>query len=188
VIFFLLLVAACAGRGDARPPGETLVLKADATRLEINLPGFERNPGEHTRYTSADGRYRDDFAEWRLADDTIAGLALSTAKTGKPLTDPVRETEVLKIWPVFEDRRPAFGNPATVENDRGAIAYRRVAIGTRSCVLFLQRWTQADPRVAANGPTTLSGFYCNPSGMILPPDAALAVVRAVVLRPPLKQS
>jgi len=163
-------------------------LKPDATRFGMNLPAFENVPGQHTRYTSADGRYREDFAEWRLPNDAIAGLTLSVAANGKPFTDPPMLGDIPKIWPEFNDMHPSFGQPASAATDLGTIAYLRAAIGTRACVLFIQRWPAAEPRIATNGPATLSGFYCNPPGTLLPPDAALAVLRAVVLRPPLKQS
>lgn len=185
-IGFLLI--ACAGRGDGRPSGQTVALKADAAQLGFDLPGFENAPVEHTRYTSADRRYREEFAEWSLADKTIAGLTLSVATAGKPFTDPTKPAEILKIWPVFDDMRPTFGNPATTESGLGRIAYRRMAIGTRACVLFIQRWPEAAPGIPTEGPANLSGFYCNPPGILLPPDAAITVMRAVVLHPPRKQS
>jgi len=163
-------------------------LKPNAARLGVNLPAFENVPGRHTRYTSADNRYREDFAEWRLPNDAIAGLTLSVAANGKPFTDPPMPDDIPKIWPEFDDMHPSFGKPASAANDLGTIAYQRAAIGTRACVLFIQRWSAAEPRIATTGPATLSGFYCNPPGTLLPPDAALAVLRALILRPPPKQS
>ena len=180
---FLLLAGACAGRGDGRPPGETVAVPPAAARLDFRLPAFAAAAGQHTRYTSADRRYREDFAEWRLDDGATAGLALSAATADRPFSDPVRPADVLAIWPNFNNKRPAFGNPGSARNDLGAASYQRVAVGTLACVLFVQRLPAPDPRMPADTQATLSGFYCNPPGVLLTPDAVRTVLHAVVLRP-----
>lgn len=180
---FLLLAGACAGRGDGRPPGATVAVPPGAARLDFRLPAFAAAAGQHTRYTSTDRRYREDFAEWRLDDGATAGLTLSTATTGKPFSDPVQPADVLAIWPNFNDKRPAFGDPGTARNDLGAASYQRVAVGTLACVLFVQRLPAPDPGMTADAQATLSGFYCNPPGVLLTPGAVRTVLRAVVLRP-----
>lgn len=185
---FLLLATACAGSTDGRPPGRTVALRPDAVRLEFALPGFRESAGDYARYRSEDGRYVEDFAEWRLDDNTTAGLTLSVAQTGAPFTDPASPSESLAIWPQFARKRPSFGNPTTARNALGPASYQRVAVGTLTCVVFVQRWTAPEPRIAAGGQATLSGYYCNPPGVLLTPDAALAVLRAVVLHPPQRET
>jgi hypothetical protein len=187
-IGLLFLAGACAGRGDGRPPGETITLPPEAVRLGFGLPAFAAAAGQHTQYRSADRQFREEFAEWRLDDGATASLTLSAANAGKPVSDPVQPAEVMAIWPKFNDKRPSFGDVATARTRLGALSYQRVAVGTSACVIFLRRWPVPDPRVAAGAQANLSGFYCNPPGVLLTPDAAITVLRAVVLRPPRKQS
>jgi len=180
----LLIGTDCAGQTDGRPTGETTLLPAAEARLGVALPDFGDAPGTHSRYRSEDGRLTEEFAEWRLADGTTAGLALSTARTGAPFTDPALPSDILPVWPQFRNKRPNFGNPATAETELGPVPYQRVAIGTWACVLFLRRWLTPDARVAAEGQAVLLGYYCNPPGVLLAPDAAQTVLRAIVLHSP----
>lgn len=183
---FLLLAGACAGNNDGRPPGETVALPPETARLDFRLPDFTAATGQHSLYRSEDRQYREEFAEWRLDDGVTAGLTLSAANAGKPLSNPAQPADVMAIWPQFNDKRPAFGKVRTAQIDLGAVSYQRVAVGTATCVFFTQ--PDPDPRVAAGAQANLSGFYCNPPGILLLPGTALTVLRAVVLRPPGKQS
>lgn len=184
----LFLAAACAGDEGGRPAGDTARVAPDAARLGFRLPAFAEAGGTHSHYRSADGRYAESFAEWRLSDGTTAGLALSTARGAAPITDPTLPAEILAIWPRFSGKRPALGKAAAMHNELGPVFYQRAAVGTQACVLFVQRWPEPDPRIAPAARATLSGYYCNPPGVLLTPDAALIVLRAVALRPPRGQS
>ena len=184
----MVLASACTGPKNGRPPGETVALPPETARLDFRLPAFATITGQHLRYRSTDRRYREEFAEWRLDNGVTAGLTLSTANAGKPLSDPALPAEVMAIWPNFNDKRPAFGNVSTAQNDLGPVSYQRVAVGTTTCVFFVQHRSRPDPRIAARAQENVSGFYCNPPGVLLTPDAALSALRTVVLRPPRKRS
>jgi hypothetical protein len=139
-------------------------------------------PGEPRRvqFRSADGRYVEEIAEWgdRHLEKARAGLRLSEASPGPPMTDPKDADAIIPGWSVLKDRLPAFAPPQTSRNSLGSATWWRSNLGTSECVLFLQR-PPAPPSHAA----TLSGFYCNPAGMTLSPQGAAAVVQSIGLRP-----
>jgi hypothetical protein len=153
------------------------MLPADAARLTLSLADL---PGDarHARFRSADGRYVEETAQWGRSGTASAGLRLSEASPGPPLTDPDGPNAIIRSWTALQDKRPAFAEPGTSQNAQGPVSWWRASLGTQVCVLFLQRPAPQQP-VAA----TLSGFYCNPRGTPLSSQAAATVVESIGLRP-----
>ena len=171
-------LAACQAPAPAGPEGAWSMLPASAARLTLSIAGL---PGEarHARFRSADGRYVEETAQWGRAGAASAGLRLSEASPGPPLTDPDGPNAIIRSWTTLQDKRPAFAEPGSSQNAQGPVSWWRASLGTRVCVLFLQRPAPQPPMAAA----TLSGYYCNPGGTPLSPQAAAAVVESVGLRP-----
>ena len=170
-------LAACQTPEPAGPAGSWSMLPAGGARLTLalaDLPG----EGRHARFRSADGRYVEETAQWGGGGTASAGLRLSEASPGPPLTDPDGPNAIIQSWTALQDKRPAFTEPGVSQNAQGPASWWRASLGTQVCVLFLQRPGPQQPTAA-----TLSGYYCNPSGTPLSPQAAAAVVESVGLRP-----
>lgn len=174
----LAALSACQA-APSGPEGSWSALPPDSARLTLALPDL-RGDARHVRFRSADGRYVEESAQWgdAGAGEPTAGLRLSEASPGPPLTDPASPEAILPGWTELQDKRPALAEEGSSQNALGPASWWRVGVGTSVCVIFLQR---LPPRgtIAA----TLSGFYCNPSGTPLAPQAAATVVQAIGLRP-----
>jgi hypothetical protein len=170
-------VAACQAPAPAGPAGSWSMLPAGAARLTLSLADL---PGEarHARFRSADGRYVEETAQWGDGGTASAGLRLSEASPGPPLTDPDGPVAIIRSWTALLDKRPAFAEAGASQNAQGPVSWWRAGLGTRVCVLFLQRPASQQPIAA-----TLSGYYCNPSGTPLSAQAAATVVERIGLRP-----
>lgn len=171
-------LSACQAAAPSGPEGSWSILPAGAARLTLNLAGL---PGEarHARFRSADGRYVEETAQWGGDSGApSAGLRLSEAAPGPPLTDPDGPNAVIRNWTALQDKRPAFTEPGSAQTAFGPVSWWRASLGTSVCVLFLQR---LQPKQTAAA--TLSGYYCNPPGSPLSSDAAVTVIQSIGLRP-----
>lgn len=120
----------------------------------------------------------EETAQWgKDPNQPSAGLRLSEASPAPPLSDPRDPADIVSQWTTLQDRRPAYSESGTVENDQGPATWWRAGVGTTVCVLFVQRLPRPTP-----GAATLSGYFCNPQGLPMSPDAAVTVVRNVRLR------
>lgn len=179
----LFLLSACETETDSRASGQTVWVDRKDSRLIFKAPELEKANIKIRRFTDQSGRLTEEFAEW-ISDsekNVIAGLILSEAASGSPLTDPQDPKEVLNIWAVFQKQSPAFGPLGQSSNALGPVLWRRVSIGSRACVVFLQRWSIAtNPR--PNAPISgLSGYYCNAPGDVFPPSLADQVIKSLGL-------
>ena len=183
VLAGVLIAAACAKPPPSKPPGESVTLAPGETRLVLTVSTLPSQAAA-TRYVSGDGRYVEETARWGDPglNKASAGIVLSQAQPAPPLTDPRKPDELVSLWPALRDKRPAFGNLVQSRNALGPVRWRRAAIGTAACVLFVQRWSDGDPGAPDGKPSTLSGYYCNPGGVPLAPGAAETVVRSITLR------
>jgi hypothetical protein len=171
-------MAACQAPAPEGPDGLwTVPTDADA-RLSLPLRELS-DPPQRARFVSADGRYTEETAQWHGADSDrpSAGLRLSEATPGPPLTDPTDPESVVADWAFLRDKRPSAGERRTGKNAYGPVAYWRVGVGTTVCVIFIQRLPPNDRTEA-----TLSGYFCNPPGLPMPPQAAATVVESIGLR------
>jgi hypothetical protein len=175
----LAALSACQTPPPAGPQGSWSALPASGGRLTLALREFAEEP-RRTLFRSADGRYVEEIAQWGDRDpkQPRAGLRLSEASPGPPLTDPKDADAIIPGWTALQDRIPAFAEPRSSQNSLGLVTWWRGNLGTSECVLFLQR-PPAQPSSAA----TLSGFYCNPEGTTLSPQGAATVVQSIGLRP-----
>lgn len=177
-VCFCVFAAACAAPKPTGPKGDWAALPAADSRLSLPIQDLKSAP-QSAIFRSADKRYREEIKQW---DDgpakPSAGLRLSETPSGPPLTDPQDPVDIIAGWPVLQDKRPAILEPDTAENDYGAARWWRVGLGTAVCVMFVQRLDRTPPAAA-----TLSGYFCNPEGLPMSPDAAVTVVKSVRLRP-----
>lgn len=180
-----VLISACAGPPPSRPPGDSGTVAAANARLLLPLQTLPKE-GQFRRYASADGRYREETAQWgeNPYREAVAGIVLSQASPGPPLTDPSSPEAGIPLWPDLRDKRPALTKTVDSRNALGPVQWRRAGIGTSACVLFLQRWPAGGPSAPDGLPSTLSGYYCNRPGVTLSPGAAETVVRSIGLRSP----
>jgi hypothetical protein len=190
LVCILFLLSACKTETDSRPSGQTVWVERGDSRLIFNAPELEKVKLRIRRFIDQSGRFTEEFAEWNSAGkkNVIAGLILSEATNGSPLTDPQDPNEVPNIWSVFQQQIPAFGPLGQSSNTLGPVLWRRVSIGARACVVFLQRWSIAT-NPGRNAPISgLSGYYCNAPGHVFPPSLADKVIKSVGLyRRPLPQ-
>ncbi|MDA0656644.1 MAG: hypothetical protein O2912_09580 [Proteobacteria bacterium] len=189
-VCILFLLSACETETDSRSSGQTVWVDRGDTRLIFKAPELEKVNIRIRRFTDQSGRFTEEFAEWNSdgKKNVIAGLILSEAANGSPLTDPQDPNEVLNIWAAFQKKNPAFGPLGQSSNALGPVLWRRVSIGTRACVVFLQRWSIAT-NPGPNAPiSSLSGYYCNAPGHVFPPSLADKVIKSLGLyRKPLRQ-
>jgi hypothetical protein len=178
IVGALVALFACQA-APSGPEGSWSVLPPDSARLALALPDL-RGEARHVRFRSADGRYVEETAQWgdAGAGEPTAGLRLSEASPGPPLTDPAGPEAILPGWTDLQDKRPALAEAGSSQNALGPASWWRVGVGTSVCVVFLQRLAPHDLTAA-----TLSGFYCNPPGTPLAAQAAATVVQAIGLRP-----
>jgi hypothetical protein len=178
IVGALVALFACQA-APSGPEGSWSVLPPDSARLALALPDL-RGEARHVRFRSADGRYVEETAHWgdAGAGEPTAGLRLSEASPGPPLTDPAGPEAILPGWTDLQDKRPALAEAGSSQNALGPASWWRVGVGTSVCVVFLQRLASHDLTAA-----TLSGFYCNPPGTPLAAQAAATVVQAIGLRP-----
>lgn len=172
-------LAACQSAPPAGPEGGWSALPASQSRLSLTVPDLA-SESRHARFASADGRYVEETARWGGDDpgQPRAGLRISEASPGPPLTDPPGAAAIIPGWTALHDKRPAIGEPATEQNALGPVTWWRASLGTSVCVLFVQRPASKPPAAS-----TLSGFYCNPQGLPLSAQAAVQVVQGIGLRP-----
>jgi hypothetical protein len=175
----LVLLAACQTPPPAGPQGQWSHLPASQGRLTLTLRDLPDAP-RRAQFRSSDGRYVEEVAEWNDNDPQKprAGLRLSEASPRPPRTDPKDPAAIIPGWSALQDQYPGFGERHTSRNSLGSIAWWRANLGTSECVLFLEPLPTRASRAA-----TLSGFYCNPEGMTLSPQAAATVVQSIGLRP-----
>lgn len=175
---FSFATTGCQAPESAGPKGDWAALPASQSRLSLPIQGLKSAP-ESAVFKSADKRYREEIKQWDEGPaKPAAGLRLSETPTGPALSDPRDPADVIAGWPVLQDKRPAVSEPHTAENPYGRARWWRVGLGTSVCVVFVQR-LERDPPAAA----TLSGYFCNPEGLPMSPDAAATVVKNVRLRP-----
>jgi hypothetical protein len=174
----LALLSACQASPPPGPQGSLSVLPAREARLTLAVPDLA-GASRHVLFRSVDGRYVEETAHWdgESSDKPRAGLRLSESSNGPPMTDPRDATDIIPSWTPLQDKRPAFAKAESTQNDLGPASWWRAGVGTSVCVLFLQRLQRPAPAAA-----TLSGFYCNPPGLPLSPQAAVTVVRSIGLR------
>lgn len=183
-LFLCMAVAACGTPDARRPEGTVAPVAAGQTRLAFDLPALSAGKTEFRRYTSANGKFAEEYGLWNAGKEgASAGLLLTEAKGAEPLLDAKEPGETIGLWRTLRDKKPAFAPLNRSRNANGPISWRRAAVGTRICVLFLQRLpvgrTGGRERRAI-----LTGYYCNPPGTTLPPLAAEAAAKAPGLRRP----
>jgi len=181
---FCIAMTACGTVENRRPKGTTKPLPAAQARLFFNLPALSAATVDYRRYTSADGRFVEEFGTWTAgADGSTAGLLISEAVGAAPLLDAESLEKTVDLWSELRDKNPGFGPPKQVSTATGTTTWRRASIGTRICVVFLQRF-----ETASGGGTgtraVLTGYFCNAIGATLDPDTAEAAVKAAGLRGP----
>ena len=177
-------VTACGTVENRRPKGATKPLPAAQARLFFNLPALSAATVDYRRYTSADGRFVEEFGTWTAgANGSMAGLLISEAVDAAPLLDAESLEKTVDLWAELRDKNPGFGPPKQVSTATGMTSWRRASIGTRVCVVFLQRFETASRGVTGTR-AVLTGYFCNGLGATLAPDAAEAAVKAAGLRGP----
>lgn len=173
--------ALTVGPVPGAPDGTVGWISSAEARLVLDLPTLAGGTVTRRRFTSADGRYVEEDAQWTgpTADPVSAGLLLSESTAGPPLTDAEDPRGPVHHWAVFRDRQRGFGELIGSRNVLGPVLWRRVQVGPTTCVAFLQRWTGATPSAPAS---TLIGYYCAAPGEALSPGEAETVVRSVGIR------
>jgi hypothetical protein len=182
----VLLTGCKTERGDGRPPGRTETVYRQDTRLVFDIPTLAFADLSVRKFRDQTGVRVEEVGEWVASSEfnVIAGLVLSESSAGPPLTDPQDPEDIAQLWAVFGGQKASFGKLQQGQNLLGPALWRRMSVGTRACVAFLQRWTFAAHY--ANEPvTSLSGYYCNPPGRVLAPELAESVIRAVGIKPTL---
>ncbi len=179
-----LVAAGCQTNSDGRPPGHTVWIDQGDARLIFNVPALAQINKSSRRFTDQSGQFVEEASEWdsNRAESVIAGLLLSEASVGSPLTDPQDPREVVQLWAVFRKQTPTFGTLNQSTNVLGPILWRRTSIGTRACVVFLQRWSVIGSLAPTAPITNLSGYYCRAVGAVFPPEFAENVIKSVGLR------
>jgi hypothetical protein len=177
-----LILWACSTVDDRRPKGTTKPLSAAESRLAYNLPALSAAKPDHRRYTSADGRFVEEYATWTGgSNDPIAGLLISEAAGAVPLLDAESPERTVDLWSALRDKKPGFGTLKQAPAAAGPISWIRASIGTRICAVFLQRREPANGKLSSTR-AVLTGYFCNPPGASLDPDTAEAAVKAAGLR------
>lgn len=174
---FAIAATACQAPEQVGPEGNWSVLPASESRLSLPIQDLNSAP-RNAVFSGADGRHAEETAQWGGdLNQPGAGLILSEASPGPPLSDPRGPADIVSQWVALQDRRPAFSEPRMSENEQGPVTWWRAGLGTTVCVLFVQRLSRPAPEAA-----TLSGYFCNPQGLPMSPDAAKTVVENVRLR------
>ena len=178
----LLSPIGCQSDYGNPPSGKTVWIEPNETRLIFTMPELKQSQIRVRRYTSDDGKHIEELGEWyRFDKSTFAGLLLSQSAEGPPLNDPQDPMDIVGRWAVFRDQKPSFGILKKSNNILGPIIWRRTGIGTRTCVVFLQRWS-LEKRSTNSAPiTSLSGYYCNTPGEVFSPSLAKKTVKSIGL-------
>ncbi|MGE4218344.1 MAG: hypothetical protein AB7G39_02755 [Alphaproteobacteria bacterium] len=182
--------AACADSGPGpgpvaeTPEGPIPVqpVPAAASRLVLAVPTLAGGGFTGGRVVSPSGRYREERGAWEAGGRpaATAGMVLSESRAGPPLTDPQDPADVPPAFPELAHFHPGPADLVATTNALGPVKWRRAALGTATCVLFLQRWGSDAQQAPAS---TLAGYYCAPPGAVLTPGNAEAVVQGVGLHP-----
>ena len=178
----MLSLIGCQSNYGNLPSGKTVWIEPNETRLIFTMPELQQSQIRVRRYSSDTGNHIEEFGEWyRLDKGSIAGLLLSQSADGPPLNDPQDPKDIASRWAVFRDQKPSFGVLKKSNNVLGPILWRRTGIGTRTCVVFLQRWSLEKTSNSSTPITSLSGYYCNTPGEVFPPSFAEKAVRSIGL-------
>lgn len=179
----LLLNVACERNRNGLPPGVASWVDPQDTRLVFNMPELASAQLRVRRYRANTGELVEEIGEWHSLDgrNLIAGLFLSESAEGPPLTDPWDPNEIVAKWAAFKDQSPSYGPLHESTNVLGPVLWRRASIGTRACVVFLQRWSVLGRKQLSAPITALSGYYCNTPGDVFSPAMAERVVKSVGL-------
>ena len=179
-----LAATACQTEPDRYPPGQAVWITKEETRLIFNAPALIQSGRKAQRFTDHSGQFVEETVEWRSNNTgkTIAGILLSESSKGPPITDVQDPQEVMQLWAVFRTLTPTFGALEQSKNTLGPVLWRRASIGTRACVLFLQRWTIIGTLAPSAPITNLSGYYCRPPGAVFPPEIAEDVIQSIGFR------
>lgn len=179
----LLLASGCQSGETGLPPGDAVWVDRQDTRLVFNMPELTRAQVRIRRYRAQSGQLIEEIGQWRGLDShkIIAGLVLSESTDGPPLTDPQDPKDVVESRAAFRNQSPAFTALQQSANVLGPVLWRRASIGTRACVVFLQRWSVLGRQQLSAPITSLSGYYCNTPGEVFPPALAERVVKSVGL-------
>lgn len=164
--------------GRAAPDGTLAWIRSAEARLVMDLPTLVDGTVTRRRFTSADSRFVEEDAHWTGPgkNPVSAGMLLSEAAAGPPLTDATDPQGPVEHWAVFRERDRSFGELIGSQNVLGPVLWRRSRAGTRTCVAFLQRWAGSR---ASDPVSTLSGYYCAAPGDTLSPGEAETVVRSL---------
>ncbi|MDP6350599.1 MAG: hypothetical protein QF827_00035 [Alphaproteobacteria bacterium] len=163
------------------PPGKVVWIGDRDSRLILDLPTLAGGTADFRFFRGKAGRYTEEDAQWHGPGYSphIAGILLSESVSGPPISDAQDPMVVLGHWPVFQNKRAAFGELIGTQNVLGPVLWRRCRVVTRTCVVFLQRW---GGETGASPVTTLTGYYCASPGETLAPGAAETVVRSIGIR------
>lgn len=179
-----LTATACQTASNGRPPGQSIWLARAEARLIFNAPALLQASQKTQQFKDQSGHFVEETSEW-ISDQTktiIAGILLSESSVGPPITDAQDPQEVVQLWAVFRKQTPSFGAIKQSKNVLGPILWRRASIGTRACVVFLQRWSVIGTLAPSAPITNLSGFYCRAPGAVFPPEIAENVIQSIGLR------
>jgi hypothetical protein len=175
---FSFVAAGCQAPEPAGPKGDWTPLPVPESRLSLPIQELKSAP-KSAVFRSADTPQHEEIIQWDAGPaKPAAGLRLSETPSGPALSDPQDPADIIAGWPVLQDKRPAISDSHTADNAYGAARWWRVGLGTSVCVMFAQRLDRKPPAAA-----TLSGYFCNPEGLPMSPDAAETVVKSVRLRP-----
>lgn len=176
----LLALALVACAADPTPSIRTFTpIEASDARLSWPLPALQDVAGRFGRFAGPDEAHREEVAMWNdgKAGRAHGGLLLSEAVQGRPLTDPDDPQDAIGSWGALAEKRPFFGELRRLEIDSTTTEWRRTAVGTATCILFVRRMPRPGTPAA-----TLSGYYCAPPGVILSPEAGAGALRAITIR------
>ena len=179
----MLSTIGCQGGYNNLPSGRTVWIEPNETGLIFSMPELKQSQIRVRRYSSDNGTHIEEFGEWyRLDQGSMAALLLSQSAEGPPLNDPQDPMDIAGRWAVFRNQKPSFGVLKKSNNVLGPILWRRTGIGTRTCVVFLQRWSFLEKGPNRTTPiTSLSGYYCNTPGEVFPPSLAEKAVKSIGL-------
>ena len=172
------LFAACQSPEPVGTEGTWSVQPASSSRLTFALSDL-KPPTRVRRFVSADGQFGEEIVSWtaNTASEPNAGLRLSEARSGAPLSGPSSAAGIVSEWEFLADKTPTFTEKTAIENTLGPAPLWRAGVGTSVCALFLQN-VASRPGWTGN----LSGFYCNPPGVPLSLQDAIAAAQSVRLR------
>ena len=179
-----LTAAACQMGPGVDPSGQLAWVGKKQSRLIFRAPALVQSSQKAQRFTDQSGRFVEESSEWKTngTENTIAGILVSESSAGPPITDTQDPREVTQLWPVFRNLTPTFGLLKRSKNVLGPVLWRRASIGTRACVLFLQRWSTTRTPMPSAPVTNLSGYYCRPPGAVFPPEIAENVIKSIGFR------